>query len=190
MAKDKVGSLGTEVFQSKKNVTKKMQKTIYPPELSPLYSLAEGEKLLPHSVRPDWFGGKYRYSRSSVTKRWIDRVDRVEEYKGEVWKSADIYDYIQLPKNYVLMHENLMYAALFYWSISTYSFHFRFGMMGPIVLDIVALTGLRPHGKEVSAMLGMAGSTINFSMCRGRNCCDRERTDIFSVYVAQRALVL
>ncbi|KAG5585814.1 hypothetical protein H5410_046248 [Solanum commersonii] len=40
-------------------------------------------------------------------------------------------------------------------------------MMGPTVLDIVSLTELRPHGKEVSAMLGIAGSTINFSMCRG-----------------------
>ncbi|KAG5585815.1 hypothetical protein H5410_046249 [Solanum commersonii] len=130
MAKDTVGSLGTEVFQTKKNVTRKMQKvnkelivdktfTTYPPEISLLYPLAEGEKLLPHSVRPDWFGGNYRYSRSSVTKRWIDRADRVEKSKGEVWKSADIYDYIQLPKNYVLTHENLMYAALFYWSIST-----------------------------------------------------------------------
>lgn len=63
-------------------------------------------------------------------------------------------------------------------------------MMGPTVLDIVALTGRRPHGKEVSAILGMAGSTIYFSMCRGRNGCDRERTYIFSVYVVQRASVL
>ncbi|KAH0635448.1 hypothetical protein KY289_035363 [Solanum tuberosum] len=39
-----------------------MQKTTFPPELFPLYPLAEGEKLLPHSMRPDWFGGKYRYS--------------------------------------------------------------------------------------------------------------------------------
>jgi len=34
--------------------------------------------------------------------------------------------------------------------------------MGPTVLDIVALTGLRPHGEEVSAILGMAGSTCHF----------------------------
>ncbi|KAK6780001.1 hypothetical protein RDI58_022185 [Solanum bulbocastanum] len=122
-------------------------KTTFPLELSP--PVVKGEKLLPHSVRPDWFGGKYRYSWSSVTKRWIDRVDRVEKSKGEVWK---------------------------------------FGMMGPTILDIVTLTG--QDGKEVGAMLGMAGLTINFSMCRGRNSCDRESTYIFSVYVAQRASVL
>ncbi|KAH0638557.1 hypothetical protein KY285_035143 [Solanum tuberosum] len=124
-----------------------MQKTTFPPELFPLYPLAEGEKLLPHSMRPDWFGGKYRYSWPSV-----------EKAKGEVWESADIYDSIQLSKNYVLVDKILLYAALFYWSISTYSFHFRFCMMGPTVLDIVALTGLRPHGKEVSAILGMVSS--------------------------------
>ncbi|KAG5584143.1 hypothetical protein H5410_044577 [Solanum commersonii] len=93
MAKDKVASLRTEVSQSRKNLTKKMQKvnkelivdktfTTFPPELFPLYPLAEGEKLLPHSVRPDWFGGKYRYSWPSVTKRWIDRLRRPKGKSG------------------------------------------------------------------------------------------------------------
>ncbi|XP_070007152.1 uncharacterized protein [Nicotiana sylvestris] len=34
-------------------------------------------------------------------------------------------------------------------------------MMGPTVLDIVALTGLRPHGEEVSAILGMSESACD-----------------------------
>ncbi|XP_049359255.1 uncharacterized protein LOC125823949 [Solanum verrucosum] len=190
MAKDKVASLGAEVSQSKEKMAKKMQelnkelipdkifvpipgsssnfilgpcfKTMFPPELSSLYPLAVGEKLLLHSVQLDWFGGKYLDSWPSNSRSWNDWVDRVEKAKGEVWKSADIYDAIQLSKNDISMDKNLLYAALCYWSISTNSFHFRFGMMGPTVLDIVALTGLRPHGEEVSAILGMAGSTCHF----------------------------
>ncbi|KAH0635449.1 hypothetical protein KY285_037523 [Solanum tuberosum] len=190
MAKDKVASLGTEVSQSKPTMAKKMQelnkelivdktfvhipgspsnfilgpcfKTVFPPELSSLYPLAEGEKLLLHSVQPDWLKGKHMYSWPSNGRSWIDWVDRVEKAKGEVWKSADIYDAIQLSKNAIPKDENLLFAALCYWSFSTNSFHFRIGMMGPTVLDIVALTGLRPHGEEVSSILGMAGSTCHF----------------------------
>ncbi|XP_016457228.2 uncharacterized protein LOC107781102 [Nicotiana tabacum] len=191
MAKEKSASFVTDVSQAKKILAKKMQelnkelivneifvripgspsnfklgpcfKATLPPELSPLYPLAEGEKLLLHSVEPDWFNGKYLKSRPSASRDWIDWVDRVEKAKREVWKSADIYDAIQLTKNVIPVDKNLVYASLCYWSISTNSFHFRFGMMGPTVLDIVAFTGLRPHGEEVSAILGMAGSTCDFT---------------------------
>ncbi|XP_018632117.2 uncharacterized protein [Nicotiana tomentosiformis] len=190
MAKDKVSSFGTEVLRSNKKLAEKKQesnskltvdeifvripgspsnfilgpcfKTTLPPELSPLYPLAEGEKLLLHCVQPDSFKGKTLRSWPNVSRTWIDWVDRVEKAKWEVWKSADIYDAIQLSKIDIPMDKTLLYAALCYWSISTNSFHFRFGMMGPTVLDIVALTGLRPHGEEVSVPLGIAESTLDF----------------------------
>ncbi|KAK4730805.1 hypothetical protein R3W88_023793 [Solanum pinnatisectum] len=129
---------------------------MFPPELSSLYLLAEGEKLLLHSQQ---LSGKYLYSWPSNSRSWNDWVDRVEKAKGEVWKSADIYDAIQLSKIDIPMDKDLLSAALCFWSNS---FHFRFGMMGLTVLDIVALTGLRPHGEEVSSILGMAVSTCHF----------------------------
>ncbi|XP_049407861.1 uncharacterized protein LOC125871313 [Solanum stenotomum] len=186
MAEDKVGSLRTEVSESEKKLAEKMQelkrkliideifvrtprlpykiilgpcfKNVFTTELSPHYPLAEGEKLLLHSAEPDWFKDKTLRSWPNVSGMWIDWVDRVEKAKWEVWKSADIYDAIQLSKHDIPLDKNLLYAALCYWSISTNSFHFRFGMMGPTVLDIVALTGLRPHGEDVSVPLGMAKS--------------------------------
>ncbi|KAM3341323.1 hypothetical protein P3S68_028958 [Capsicum galapagoense] len=134
-----------------------------PPELSRHYPLAEGEKLLLHSAEPDWSKDKTTLrSWPKVSGSWIDWVDRVEKAKWEVWKSADIYDAIQLSKHDIPMDKNLLYAALCYWSISSNSFHFRFGMMGPTVLDIVALTGLRPHGEDVSVPLGIAKPARDF----------------------------
>ncbi|KAK4730804.1 hypothetical protein R3W88_023792 [Solanum pinnatisectum] len=70
-------------------------------------------------------------SRNNLTKK-MQKVNKelivdktlAEKAKGEVWESADIYDSIQLSKNYVLLDKILLYAALFYWSISTCSFHF------------------------------------------------------------------
>lgn len=189
MAKDKVASLGSEASHSKKNVAKKMQevnkeliidkifvpipgspsnfilgpcfKTMFPPELSPLYPLAEGEKLFLHFVQADWFEDKILKSWPSVDRSWIDWVDRVEKAKGEVWKSAEIYDAIQMSKVDIPMDDKLLFAALCYWSISTNSFHFRFGMMGPTVLDIVALTGLRPHGRKSMPFLVWVDRLIN-----------------------------
>ncbi|XP_010325936.1 uncharacterized protein [Solanum lycopersicum] len=186
MAEDKVASLRTEVSESEKKLAEKMQglkrklivdeifvrtrrlptkiilgpcfKNMFTTELSPHYPLAEGEKLLLHSAEPDWFKDKTLRSWPNVSGMWIDWVDRVEKAKWEVWKSADIYDAIQLSKHDIPLDKNLLYGALCYWSISTNSFHFRFGMMGPTVLDIVALTGLRPHGEDVSVPLGVAKS--------------------------------
>ncbi|XP_060206161.1 uncharacterized protein LOC132633648 [Lycium barbarum] len=184
MAEDKVASLSTEVSESEKKLAVKMQelnrkliideifvriprspsnfklgpcfKNVFPRELSLHYPLTEGEKLLLHSAEPDRSKGKTLRSWPNVSRTWIDWVDRVEKAKWEVWRSADIYDAIQLSKHNFPMDKNLLNAALCYWSISTNSFHFRFGMMGPTVLDIVALTGLRPHGEEVSVPLGVA----------------------------------
>lgn len=176
MAEDKVARVSTEVSESEKMQELKRKlivddifvciprspsnyilgpcfKIVFSPELSPHYPLAEGEKLLLHSAEPDWFKDKPLKSWPNVSRSWIDWVDRVEKEKREVWKSAGIYDAIQLSKHDIQMDKNLLYAALCYWSISTNSFHFRFGMMGPTVLDIVALTGLRPHGDDVSVPL-------------------------------------
>lgn len=196
MAEDKVASLSTEVSESEKKLAKKMLelkrkliideifvrtrrspsniilgpcfKNAFSPELSPHYPLAEGEKLLLHSAEPDLFKDKTLKSWPNVSGTWIDWVDRVEKAKWEVWKSADIYDAIQLSKHDIPMDKNLLYGALCYWSISTNSFHFRFGMMGPTVLDIVALTGLRPHGEEVSVPLGMAKSAYECGKIKER----------------------
>ncbi|CAN4117222.1 unnamed protein product [Withania somnifera] len=184
MVEDKVSSSSTEVSELDKKLTEKMQelkrklifdeifvrtprspckfilgpcfKNAISTELSPHYPLAEGEKLLLHSAEPDWSKDKTTLKAwPKVSGSWIDWVDRVEKEKWEVWKSADIYDAIQLSKHDIPMDKNLLYASLCYWSISTNSFHFRFGMMGPTVLDIVALTGLRPHGEDVRIPLGM-----------------------------------
>ncbi|XP_055811595.1 uncharacterized protein LOC129881414 [Solanum dulcamara] len=190
MEEDKVASVSTEVSETEKKFVEKMHelkrkliideifvrtlrspskiklgpcfKNVIAPELSPHYPLAEGEKLVLHSAEPDWLKDKTLKSWPNLSGMWIDWVDRVEKAKWEVWKSADIYDAIQLSKHDLPMDKNLLYAALCYWSISTNSFHFRFGMMGPTVLDIVALTGLRPHGEDISVPLGMAKSARDF----------------------------
>ncbi|KAF3669675.1 hypothetical protein FXO38_07477 [Capsicum annuum] len=99
-----------------------------------------------------------------VLQAWIDRPEKV---KGNVWRTAGIYDAIQLSKIDIPSERNLLYAVLCFWSISSNSFHFNFGMMGPTLLDIVALTGLRPHGEEISAV--HYAPKLNFTFSKGEN---------------------
>lgn len=141
-------------------------KTKVPSEVSRFYPLAEGERLFHRSLEPDRYIGKTMKSWPTVNRTWIDWVDRVARAKGKVWKAAGIYDAIQLSKIDIPMDKNLVYAALFFWSVSTNSFHFRFGMMSPTVLDVVALTGFMPHGEEVCAVLSMLESSEDFAMKR------------------------
>ncbi|XP_059306582.1 uncharacterized protein LOC132058031 [Lycium ferocissimum] len=138
----------------------------FPSELEPFYPLAKGEKLRMHSLGRDWQRRKTWKSWPNMTSRWTDWVDRLEKVKGEKWRTAGIYDAIQLSKIDIPRDSSLLYAALCFWSISSNSFHFNFGMMGPTVLDIVALTGLRPHGEEISAMLYVPRS---FTLPTGEN---------------------
>ncbi|KAK4715256.1 hypothetical protein R3W88_013594 [Solanum pinnatisectum] len=98
-----------------------------------------------------WLAGKKSWP--TATEGWIRWVDRMEKVKGETWRTADIYDTIQLSKVNIPCDPDLLYAALCFWSTSGNAFHFNFGMMSPTVFDISALTGIRPHGEAISSVL-------------------------------------
>ncbi|KAK4716015.1 hypothetical protein R3W88_014353 [Solanum pinnatisectum] len=117
----------------------------FPSELKPFYPLEKGEKLHLHTLQPGW----------------IDWVDRMEKVKGETWRNVGIYDAIQLSKIDIPSDDDLLYVALCFWSISSNSFHFKFGMMSPTILDISALTRIRPHSEAISTILDIHSSTFS-----------------------------
>ncbi|KAH0753625.1 hypothetical protein KY290_023895 [Solanum tuberosum] len=125
----------------------------FPSELESFYPLAEGEKLLLHTLQPGWQEKNTWKSWPTATEGWIRWVDRMEKVKGDTWRTADIYDTIQLSKVNIPCDPDLLYAALCFWSTSGNAFHFNFGMMSPTVFDISALTGIRPHGEAISSVL-------------------------------------
>ncbi|KAI8547407.1 hypothetical protein RHMOL_Rhmol07G0193200 [Rhododendron molle] len=79
--------------------------------------------------------------------------DRVSEAKAQLWKSIGIYDNIMLSRSPINMDSALFFAAAQFWSTTTNSFHFKVGMMGPMMQDISFLTGLRAHGIEANCFL-------------------------------------
>ncbi|XP_019186399.1 PREDICTED: uncharacterized protein LOC109181101 [Ipomoea nil] len=124
-----------------------------PSKLASRYPLHEGGELLLHSLQPELFKNDKPFRLwPFVNVNWANWVNRVEKEKWKLWKSIGIYDAIQLSKIEIPKDKNLLYAALCFWSSSHNAFHFRFGMMSPTVVDIVSLTGLRPHGDEAFAL--------------------------------------
>lgn len=63
------------------------------------------------------------------------------------------YDAILLSKHRFDIDHSFLYVAVNFWSTSTNTFHLPCGPMAPTVQDICFLTGLCPHGKEVSSLM-------------------------------------
>ncbi|KAF5956271.1 hypothetical protein HYC85_003496 [Camellia sinensis] len=68
-----------------------------------------------------------------------------------------------LTKIRIEIDKHLFFAALFFWLVPANSFHLNCGMMSPVILNIAALTGLRLHGEEVSAVFSTAKSPCSIS---------------------------
>ncbi|KAG5576611.1 hypothetical protein H5410_056745 [Solanum commersonii] len=73
----------------------------FPSELESFYPLAEGEKLLLHTLQRGWHKNNIWRSWPTITEGWINWVDRMEKIKGETWRIIDIYDAIQLSKVHI-----------------------------------------------------------------------------------------
>jgi hypothetical protein len=74
---------------------------------------------------------------------WLNRVER--EYK-DFWQSYGIYPLIQFSRTGPKYKPELLIAALHFYEKSTNTFQFRCGMLTPTLLDVAAITGLRPNG--------------------------------------------
>src|ERR1044072_8801125 len=73
-------------------------------------------------------------------------MDRLEQYKGQQWKTMGIYDLLRLAHVGTPYSGGMLLAALYIWEGSTNTFHTRCGMMTPTLLDVAALTSVKPAG--------------------------------------------
>jgi hypothetical protein len=74
---------------------------------------------------------------------WLDRVEK--DFKG-FWENYGIYPLIQFSRTGPKYKPELLLAALHFYEKSTNTFQFRCGMLTPTLLDVAAITGLRPTG--------------------------------------------
>jgi len=74
-------------------------------------------------------------------------LDKVEGKKGQFWKDIGIFDLIELSRQGPRYYKEMLIAALHFWNISTSSLHLKCGMLTPTLLDVVAITCLKPSGQ-------------------------------------------
>ncbi|KAL6276164.1 hypothetical protein ACE6H2_019765 [Prunus campanulata] len=97
---------------------------------------------------------------------WYDWFKALEPKLKTFWHKIGIYDALALCATGTFpCDRSLLIASLCFWSCSTNCMKLRFGMMTPTLLDLAAIAGLRPHGKDYSAA-GLPKSTSKLSYSR------------------------
>nr|KYP62236.1 hypothetical protein KK1_016762 [Cajanus cajan] len=79
--------------------------------------------------------------------RHIQWLERVEASMKSVWLDAGIFDFVQLAKyDLHIFDPQMLLSAIFFWNRETRAFEFPCGFVCPTLLDIAAITGLKPIG--------------------------------------------
>ncbi|WJX45812.1 hypothetical protein P8452_32665 [Trifolium repens] len=88
----------------------------------------------------------FRAAPDVAHKDYIPWLNRVEKEFKDTWESYGIYPLIQFSRTGPKYKPELLIAALHFYEKSTNTFQFRCGMSTPTLLDVAAITGLRPNG--------------------------------------------
>ena len=84
-----------------------------------------------------------KFDNNEIYLAWLNTL---EKKKGNFWKELGIFDFIQLSRQGPTCYQDMLLAALHFWDISTNSLHLKCGMLTPTLLDVAAITGLKPTG--------------------------------------------
>ncbi|GAU33291.1 hypothetical protein TSUD_279660 [Trifolium subterraneum] len=86
------------------------------------------------------------------TKHFIPWFNRMENDFGDYWKTYGIYDLIQFTRIGPQCQQEMLIAAMHLWEKSTNTFQFPCEMLTPTLLDVAALTCLRPNEETFDPM--------------------------------------
>ncbi|XP_028223059.1 uncharacterized protein LOC114404159 [Glycine soja] len=89
----------------------------------------------------------FRSAPSIAHRDYLPWIDRVEQAYEDFWKTYGIFDLIQFSRFGPEYRPEMLIAAMHFFESSTNTFQFKCGMMTPTLLDVAALTGLRPSGE-------------------------------------------
>ncbi|GAU48420.1 hypothetical protein TSUD_405500 [Trifolium subterraneum] len=132
-------------------------------EIFPRYATCEPRAFVNSTYNMSYMEPRHRVFRlaPSTSKSYIEWLDKVQAKFGESWRQYDIFYLIQLSRECPKYHPEMLLAALHFWDSSTSTFQFKAGMLTPTLLDVAAITGLRPTGPSFDPTY--ASSTHNFA---------------------------
>jgi hypothetical protein len=114
----------------------------------PLHITCEPKIFATPTFNMSFFEPGHRVFRSApiVSEGYLQWLNKVEKQYASICRANGIFDLIQLSREGPKYHGEMILAALHFWENSTNTFHFKVGMMTPTLLDVAAITGLKPTG--------------------------------------------
>lgn len=75
---------------------------------------------------------------------WLDRVQSKHQVQ---WKTAGLFDAIQISRHAHMVNPCMLLSSLYFWEGSTNTFQLPSGMLTPTLFDVASITGLSPLGE-------------------------------------------
>jgi hypothetical protein len=101
--------------------------------------------------------------RINKVEDYIAWLDRMEKHKCNFWKDLGIFNLIQLSRQGHMYQKHMLLAALHLWNSSTSSLHLKCGMLTPTLLDVAAITGLKPTSETFDPSACESVITFDFN---------------------------
>jgi hypothetical protein len=89
----------------------------------------------------------FRSAPYTAHKDFIPWLNRVEKEYGDFWQRYGIFPLIQFARTGPKYRPELLIAAMHFYEKYTNTFQFKCSMITPTLLDVAAITGLRPDGE-------------------------------------------
>ena len=74
----------------------------------------------------------------------------------KTWKSQGIFELIQLSRHPIKLNPAMIGASLYFWNRTTNTLQIPYGMVGPTLFEVAAITGLRPTGEVILSNMSSA----------------------------------
>src|SRR4051812_43534362 len=71
---------------------------------------------------------------------------RLKPSEGKQWEELGMDTLLNLSQEGISYSHSMLTVALFFWEGSKNTFHTSCGMINPTLLDVAAITGLKPAG--------------------------------------------
>lgn len=101
-------------------------------------------------------------------KEYLTWINKVHRKRQDQWKSAGIFDAIQISRYAHYINPCMLLASMYFWEGSTNTFQLPCGMLTPTLFDIAVITGLSPLGDTFDPTLPMK-KTFSFGWASLQN---------------------
>ncbi|XP_058726972.1 uncharacterized protein LOC131598377 [Vicia villosa] len=122
---------------------------IYTTDEGAFFPTSKDSRLLITSPKPfslRFYDRNFRTAPPLRCPKFAAWMARLKPSKGKLWEDLGIDTLLNMSQEGISYSHIMLTTALFFWEGSTNTFHTGCGMITPTLLDVAAITGLKPAG--------------------------------------------